>query len=535
MWRCLRIGLVLGCAIAAAPEGLLAAGQARYFLLVVWDGMRPDFVTPELTPALYALRDEGVWFANHHSAYPSSTEVNGTVLATGVLPQRNGVTANKEYRAGIDPLKQFGTQSLSAVRRGDAITGGRYVALPTVAELVQAHGLRTAVVGAKPVALLQDRLERGEDALGWVWFVDGTLPASKFALLTNQFGPFPAPVSPNLERDTWAVRCLTEAFWDDQVSRFSVLWLSEPDFSQHEHGPGSLEALAAIRSCDQRLAAVLAELSRRGVRAQTDIVVLSDHGFSTIGTNADVAAALRAQGINAQNQWTQPPTENDVVVVGNGGSVLLYVIGSKPEQIGKVVRCLQHQPFAGVIFTRDGLPGTFPLAEAMIAAPTAADVVVASRWTPTNQTNAHPVSLVFNDGYNEYDPGCGMHVTLCPTDLHNLAVASGPDFRPGVSDPLPTGNVDVAPTLLWLMGIAPPKTLDGRVLREALVNGGTPLSSANPGRRDARCVVANGVWEQYLKFTELNGVRYLDEGNGRWVAAAVPQDHGTNGLTRSDQ
>jgi predicted AlkP superfamily pyrophosphatase or phosphodiesterase len=52
---------------------LLAAGQAKYFVLVVWDGMRPDFVSPELTPNLQALRESGVWFANHHSVFPTSS------------------------------------------------------------------------------------------------------------------------------------------------------------------------------------------------------------------------------------------------------------------------------------------------------------------------------------------------------------------------------------------------------------------------------------------------------------------------------
>jgi len=42
-----------------------------------------------------------------------------------------------------------------------------------------------------------------------------------------------------------------------------VLWLSEPDYSQHYHGPVG-RTLAAIRNCDQRLAAVLNELDRRG-------------------------------------------------------------------------------------------------------------------------------------------------------------------------------------------------------------------------------------------------------------------------------
>jgi len=507
-----------------ATSGLLAAGAARHFVLVVWDGMRPDFVTPELTPTLWSLRTNGTWFANHHSAYPTSTEVNGAVLATGAFPQRNGISANKEYRREIDSLSRFGTQSLRAVRCGDAQSGGKYIGLPTVAELVQAAGLRTAVVGAKPVALLHDRRARDQWAPGRVWFVEGALPEPQLKTLTNRFGAFPAPVSPNLARDHWATRCLTEAFWEREVPRYSVLWLSEPDWSQHEHGPGSPAALAGIRGCDQRLAVVLAELDRRGVRDQTDVVVVSDHGFSTIGANVDAAAALRAEGFNARAVWKQPPVPGDVVVVGNGGSVLLYVIGKDHAVLAKAVRTLQRQPFVGVLFTREPMPGTFPLAEAMISAPTAPDIVVATRWAQPSPTNAHPVSLIFNDGYDEYDAGCGMHVTLCPTDLHNIAVACGPDFCRGFTDLLPSGNVDIAPTLLWLMGLKPPEPLDGRVLSEALVVAGPPVGKVNSARCDARVELPEGLWEQYLKFTELNGVRYLDEGNGAWTAA--PQTFG---------
>jgi arylsulfatase A-like enzyme len=511
----------------ATPPAALGVGKARHFVLVVWDGMRPDFVTPELTPTLCSLRSNGVWFAHHHSAYPTSTEVNGAVLATGAFPQRNGISANKEYRRAIDPLKPYGTQSLRAVRRGDELTGGQYVALPTVAESVQATGFSTAVVGAKPVALLHDRRARSDGALGSVWHVEGALPESMFGRLTNRFGSFPAPVSPNIARDIWATRCLAEAFWEREVPRYSVLWLSEPDYSQHEHGPGSPEALAAIRSCDRRLGVVLAELDRRGLRAQTDVMVVSDHGFSTIGANADVAATLRGEGIPARVTWDQPPSKGDVVVVGNGGSVLLYVTGRGEDRIRQVVRTLQHQRFAGVIFTRKPIPGTFPLAEAMIAAPTAPDVVVATHWVHSDPTHAHPISLVFNDGYSEYDAGCGMHVTLCPTDLHNTAVACGPDFRRGLADPLPSGNVDIAPTLLWLMGVPPPKRLDGRVLSEALLVEGPAIGKKSSGRREARVGFEDGAWGQYLNFTELNGVRYLDEGNGNWIPASAVGTQGS--------
>jgi arylsulfatase A-like enzyme len=514
-WRSI-VGLLLWLSLEPAS---LAAGRARYFILVVWDGMRPDFVTPELTPTLYALRQQGVWFANHHPVYTSSTEVNGAALATGAFPGHNHIVANNEYRPEIDWLKPVAMQSLEAVRRGDEISGGKYIGVPTVAELLQSHHLTTAVVGAKAVALLHDRRARGDASPDPVWFADGCLPAARLGALTNLLGVFPAPAIPNVGRDQWAARCLTEAFWGSQPPRYSVLWLSEPDASQHQHGPGSPEALAAIRSCDCRLATVLRALDQRGVRDQTDIIVVSDHGFSTIGTICDAGETLRAAGFNARPEWRQPPKDGDVTVVGNGGSVMLYVTGRSAGVISNVVVTLQRQRFSGVILTRERLPGTFPLGEVKLECPTAPDVIVSLRWDRRAAHDDHPLVEVYNDGYQEYTPGCGMHVTLSPTDLHNTCAAAGPDFRAGVVDWLPSGNVDIAPTLLWLMNIKPQTPLDGRVLREALAGQTASVGRVELGRRDSQVRLPGGSWSQYLIFTELDGERYLDEGDGEWSAA----------------
>src|SRR5438552_18897810 len=61
------------------------------------------------------------------------------------------------------------------------------------------------------------------------------------------------------------------------------------------------------------------------------------------------------------------------------------------------------------------------------------------------------------------------HADLSRFDMHNMLIATGPDFRGGQMDDLPTGNVDLAPTILRILGITPPQKLDGRVLSEALV------------------------------------------------------------------
>src|ERR1700677_957227 len=131
-----------------------------HVVVVVFDGLRPDSVTEQDMPNLYALGQAGTRFARHHPVYPSSTEVNGTALATGGYPKHTGIMANNEYRPQIDPLKSTAIEEVAAIRKGDAESNGKYIQLPTVAETLRAAGLRTAVAGTKPVALLLDRATR---------------------------------------------------------------------------------------------------------------------------------------------------------------------------------------------------------------------------------------------------------------------------------------------------------------------------------------------------------------------------------------
>jgi arylsulfatase A-like enzyme len=65
-------------------------------------------------------------------------------------------------------------------------------------------------------------------------------------------------------------------------------------------------------------------------------------------------------------------------------------------------------------------------------------------------------------------PGQGMHASLSPFDVHNTLVAKGPDFRRGISNELPTSNLDLAPTILWILGLPPLQHQNGRILFEAI-------------------------------------------------------------------
>src|SRR4051812_18011997 len=87
------------CLVAA--RNLPAKGVAEHVVVVVWDGMRPDFISQQYTPNLYWLATNGVFFKNHHPVYISTTEVNGTAIATGDYPAHNGIIANLDYRPEI--------------------------------------------------------------------------------------------------------------------------------------------------------------------------------------------------------------------------------------------------------------------------------------------------------------------------------------------------------------------------------------------------------------------------------------------------
>src|SRR6266536_5875938 len=139
------------------------AGKAEHVVVVVWDGMRPDFITEQDTPTLNQLAREGVFFRNHHPVFLSATEVNGTAIATGAYPVHSGLMANKEYRPAISLLAPIGTESPQALREGDRLTKGHYLSRLTIAEILHNAGQTTAVAGTKPVALLQDRKERDSE------------------------------------------------------------------------------------------------------------------------------------------------------------------------------------------------------------------------------------------------------------------------------------------------------------------------------------------------------------------------------------
>ncbi len=111
--------------------------------------------------------------------------------------------------------------------------------------------------------------------------------------------------------------------------------------------------------------------------------------------------------------------------------------------------------------------------------------------------------------------GKGTHATLSKFDMHNTLIAAGPDFHQGEADELPSGNVDLAPTILAILGIKSPAAMDGRLLAEAMANA-EPLKSKTE-TLEAKRKFPGGTWQQTLTISDVGSTVYFDDGNGGFI------------------
>jgi hypothetical protein len=170
---------------------------------------------------------------------------------------------------------------------------------------------------------------------------------------------------------------------------------------------------------------------------------------------------------------------NGIVIAANGGSDYFYVPGHDPATIRKLVQVLQQREEFGAIFvdSRYGnLPGTLPMS--MVNLENAQrqnngqpDVVASFTWDDQTSVQGMP-GIEFESVGGQR----GMHGSFGINDVHNTLIANGPSFKPSTVVSTPTGNVDVAPTVAYLLGLSMPQA-DGRIINESLKNA---ASSATP-------------------------------------------------------
>jgi predicted AlkP superfamily pyrophosphatase or phosphodiesterase len=171
---------------------------------------------------------------------------------------------------------------------------------------------------------------------------------------------------------------------------------------------------------------------------------------------------------------------NGIVVAANGGSDYFYIPNHDVTTVKNLVKFLQQREEYGAIFvdSRYGnLPGTLSMAQVNLENANRQnngqpDVVVSFNWDYATSIQGLPGIEFESFGAGQH----GMHGSFGTSDVRNTLIANGPSFQGGATVTTPTGNVDVAPTVAYILGLSMPLA-DGRILNEALA---VPASSNTP-------------------------------------------------------
>ena len=174
-----------------------------------------------------------------------------------------------------------------------------------------------------------------------------------------------------------------------------------------------------------------------------------------------------------------------------------------------IVAMLQRRPEVGAIFTRSKprggaegvVPGTLSFGVARWNHARSAEILVSANWTREKNEAGYEGKTT--------DSGVAGHGSSSPYDIHSTLIAAGPDFREHAVSDVPTSNVDLAPTLLRLLGLEAPASMTGRVIEEALRTG-PPIASVTVDRATETVKTSDGGYALTAHISKAAGHSYLD-------------------------
>jgi Type I phosphodiesterase / nucleotide pyrophosphatase len=469
-----------GATSLAAPKT-----EGRIFLLMVWDGLRPDLVNARDTPSLFALQREGVLFANHHAVFPTVTMVDAAALATGGEPDHAGIFGDWMYllpALGTDaasampalggmlnsPLDLENSNHLAALNEGGF--SGYLLGVEGVAQQIIRNGGYVAIVGKKgPTFLFDDEADRRiANSSNYLFVTDDLARPELSAAIAARKPPMRlGDLNSISDRDQWftslvisqalpAARALTL----DGHPALIIFWQHNPDLVQHIAGLGTQPALNALHQSDSNLSAIRAAIARLGIAHRTDLTVVSDHGSATIRMSVSLADLLVSAGIKKSSGST------DIVVASNGGFDLVYLSPAAYESeeaeraaLARIVDFAEAQEWCGAIFSKKAarqtsatnrqnrlgwIPGTF--AQEMLSlydARRSPDLIISFREVPQLDNRGltgpdNPAFIVGSSGQvvrkNASFPLIRPLAGVVYSDIHSLSTGQGMHGAAGVHE-----------------------------------------------------------------------------------------------------
>lgn len=422
-------------------------------LVIVVDGLRPDYVTPEYMPNLYEMGRNGVVGKNSYSVFPSYTRPNRSSLPTGVYPHKHGVVNNSLLHPDIEnPLH---TGNYDDMNQLAAVTGTSILTSPTIGEILHEKGMNILSIGHG--SWLLNYQNHGK---GWMMAGYFSQPDEVVQKILDEVGEAP-PGGRTSERTKWEVDLYLYDSLGEDPADVVLLWLGETDAAGHEHGVGAPGTLEAVANVDRHIGRIMKIHEENGLRDKVNVYITSDHGFTQNTGNFRMADYVRDAGLEGQVEYIRN---------------MVYVRDGDHDKLSRMVEALHRSAEVGAVYTQ---PSEFGGNEGKIAGTLSTDLIM---WTHERSADII-ASPAWNDDENEFGwkgtttrSGVATHGSDSPFDMNIAFVATGPDIKKGVISDIPTGNVDFAPTILHLLGIDIPESMDGRVWHELLAGGPEPDS-----------------------------------------------------------
>ncbi|OOG76742.1 alkaline phosphatase family protein [Algoriphagus sp. A40] len=457
-----NLSLVLAVILAfSCKSGNEEAESLPKTIVIFVDGLRPDYITEKQMPHLHQMMKEGTQSLNHHPIFPSVTRVNATSFATGSYPHRHGILGNTIYLPQVNPREGVDTGEALELIHADSVLGGGLVQVPSIGEILSENNLKYAVfsTGSTGSAWLLNHRVKGLGIIN----ADTILPVSLQDRILKEFGYAPASEDPNGARHAWLTDILIQYALAGDGPDVSVVWFSDPDGTAHAHGVGVPITLQAIGKVDEQIGRIVQAIKDKGLEDKVNLMVTADHGFVTRKASPGLSSFLVEKG------FKESPESEDMISVAGA----VYLSEENKSSLNPIIQSLQKEEWVGAIFTKEGIEGTLPFSSVnWDFQERVPDLFVDLNWT--DETNEF--------GYSGFSYGGGVagHGTSSPYEMSIPLVAFGPAFKKGYQNGLPSGTVDLLPTILKLHGVESAEKFDGRVIEEILAG------EAGPGKENIR-------------------------------------------------
>jgi hypothetical protein len=568
-------------------------------VLFVADGLRFRSVDDVTAPAMAALAREGVSLRNGHSLFPTFTTANASAMATGHMLGDTGDFSNTIYTGFQVPsvgktVTPF-LESDPVLADVDEHFSGNYLNEAAILKLARDQGFSTAAVGKVGPTLIFDHTERsGTQTI----IVDDATGSPKGIPLSAEMierlkavslppAPPPRGASANYAGTTVAnvvqqdylagvvTRAILPMFKERDKPFVLMFWSRDPDGAQHFQadslnslvpGINGPTSLAAIRNADDDLARIRAALGELGLLETTDIIVVADHGFSTIGKESKTSATVRTKfpntpagqlplgfvALDLARALELPLIDPDdnyrtigegertkfgngliggdsnspkLVVAANGGSDLIYLPDGDKELAKRVIDALLTQDYVSGIFVDSKLgkfPGTLTLDDIALEGTAVTPLpAIAISFRSFDTVCGEPVRCTVEIADTILQQGQGMHGSFSRADTWNFMAMQGPDFKSRYVDAAPASNTDVGRTIAHLLhlDVSGKGKLVGRVLSETLPGGVLPEVSSSVLISEP---AANGL-TTIVNMQVVGETRYFDAGGfpGRTVGLSA--------------